>query len=98
MNATRARFACGVPGRRSAGLGGLRYSGVGAALGWGPAVGVWGRENDRPGPGDWPIVWAGQREAAFLKMDDFRLAAWLAWMTPLLAALSSRRAATRACS
>ncbi len=39
-----------------------------------------------------------QREAAFLKMDDFRLAAWLAWMTPLLAALSSRRPATRACS
>src|SRR5215212_6691266 len=39
-----------------------------------------------------------QREATFLKMDDFRLAAWLAWMTPLVAALSSSRPATRAYS
>src|SRR5688500_10245405 len=30
-----------------------------------------------------------QSEAAFLAMADFLLAAWLAWMTPLLTALSS---------
>ena len=30
-----------------------------------------------------------QREAAFFAMADFLFAAWLAWMTPLLTALSS---------
>ena len=36
-----------------------------------------------------------QREAAFLAIADLRLAAWFLWMTPLEAALSSLRAASR---
>src|SRR5688572_29207164 len=36
-----------------------------------------------------------QSEAAFLAMDDLRLAAWLPWMTPFEAALSSAFIASR---
>src|SRR4051812_41142457 len=37
-----------------------------------------------------------QREATCLWMADLRLAAWFLWMTPLEAALSSARTASRA--
>src|SRR5690606_38028708 len=39
---------------------------------------------------------AAQRAATRLAIDDLRFAAWFLWMTPLEAALSSLRIATRA--
>ena len=36
-----------------------------------------------------------QREAVFFAIADLRLAAWFLWMTPLLTAMSSLRAAVR---